>query len=131
MPALTLLTGAVLTVTGVIAYIVTDFSSWTALIPAIVGVLLVVAGVLARNENLRKHAIHGALAIALLGMLGSLRNVIQLGDVFAGDHDAPAAPITSAIMFVVLLAYLIAGIRSFVAARRQRAEGEQGVPNGQ
>lgn len=121
MPVLTLTTGAILTATGVIAYAITDFASWTALIPSIVGVLLLIAGLIARDDSLRKHAIHGALAVALLALLGSLRNVIQIGDVFAGEHDAPVAPVASTIMFVVLLGYLIVGIRSFLAVRRQRA----------
>lgn len=128
LPALTLTTGAILTATGVIAYAVTDFNSWTALIPSIVGVLLIVAGLIARQDNLRKHAIHGALAIALLGLLGSIRNVVEIGDVFAGDHDAPAAPVTSVIMFVVLLVYLIVGVRSFIAARRARSSQAPQTP---
>lgn len=120
MAVVTLTLGAILTATGVIAYLVSDSSSWTALIPSIVGVLLLIAGFVARHDQLRKHAIHGALLIALLGAIGSLRNVIQIGDVFAGEHSAPAAPVVSTIMFVLLVGYLIVGINSFISVRRQR-----------
>ena len=47
-------------------------------------------------------------------------NVFGLGEVFAGTAERPAAVITSTIMFVLLLAYLIAGVRSFVKARAAR-----------
>ncbi|MBF4550753.1 hypothetical protein [Pseudoclavibacter sp. VKM Ac-2888] len=120
MPLLTILIGAALVVTGAIAYFVSDTSSLTALIPAAVGLLLVIAGLIARNPKLRKHAIHGALAVALLGALGSLMNVAQLGDLFAGTAERPGAVISSTVMLVLLVALITAGVRSFIAARRSR-----------
>lgn len=61
-----------------------------------------------------------ALVIALLGALGALPRVAKLGDVFAGTAKVPAAIIVSTIMFVLLVVYLVAGVRSFIAARRDR-----------
>ncbi|GAB3286269.1 hypothetical protein [Pseudoclavibacter terrae] len=120
MPLLTILIGAALVVTGAVAYFVSDTGSLTALIPAAVGVLLVIAGLIARNPKLRKHAIHGALAVALLGALGSLMNVAKLGDLIAGTAERPGAIISSTIMLVLLVALITAGVRSFIAARRGR-----------
>ncbi|PPG37382.1 hypothetical protein [Pseudoclavibacter sp. RFBA6] len=120
MPLLTILIGAALVVTGAVAYFVSDTGSLTALIPAAVGVLLVIAGLIARNPKLRKHAIHGALAVALLGALGSLMNVAKLGDLIAGTAERPGAIISSTIMLVLLVALITAGVRSFIAARRDR-----------
>lgn len=120
MITVTLAAGTLLTLLGVIGYVASDTASLTAFIPSVVGVLLVVAALIARNPRLRPHAIHGALAIALIGLLGSLRNVVQVGDLIAGDAEQPAAVVVSLVMAVVLVAYLAIGIRSFVAARRLR-----------
>lgn len=120
MPLLTILIGAALVVTGAVAYFVSDSSSLTALIPAAVGLLLVITGLIARTPKLRKHAIHGALAVALLGAIGSLMNVAKLGDLIAGTAERPGAIISSTIMLVLLVALITAGVRSFIAARRGR-----------
>lgn len=122
MPVLTIWTGGLLTVTGVIAYAVTSAASVTALIPAFVGILLIVAGAVAlRWDGARMHAIHAALLVALVGALGSLRNVAAIGDAIDGTAERPAAIWVSLIMLVVLVAYLAVGIRSFIVARRTRA----------
>ena len=117
---MTLWIGGLLVATGVIAYIASGAASVTALIPAFVGILLVIAGVVARNPNAHRHAIHAALVIALVGALGSLMNVAKIGDLFAGTAERPAAIIVSAIMLVLLVVYVVAGVRSFIAARRAR-----------
>ncbi len=121
MLALTTWTGALLVATGVIAYVVTAFASVTALIPAFVGVLLLIAALIGRrSDKARKPAMHAALVIALLAALGALRNVFGVGDLIAGTAERPAAIITSIIMFVLLVGYLVAGVRSFVKARAAR-----------
>lgn len=120
MTAATLVTGIILTITGVVASIVSDSASMTSYIPSFVGVLLLVCWALARKESLRKHAIHAGMAIALIGALGSLMNVVQIGDLISGDAERPMAIVASLVMFVVLGAYLVLGIRSFIAARRLR-----------
>lgn len=51
MPRLTLILGAILVVLGVISYIATAFASWTALIPAILGVVLFALGLLALKRQ--------------------------------------------------------------------------------
>lgn len=118
MTTITLAVGAVLTVLGIAGYALSGAASLTALIPALVGVLLAICGVLARQDKLRRHAIHAALAVALLGALGSLMNVVKIGQVFAGTAQRPTAVVVSTIMFLILVAYLAVGVRSFVAARR-------------
>lgn len=121
MVILTIAVGLVLSVAGVVAYVATDAASMTALIPTFVGLLLLVAGLIARQDSLRRHAIHGALAIALLGALGSLMNVVRIGEVLDGTAERPGAVIVSTIMFVTLAIYIGLGVRSFIAARRNRS----------
>lgn len=117
----TLGVGGLLAAVGVIAYVASGAASWTALIPAIVGALLIVCGLIALRTAYRKHAIHAAMGIALLAVLGSLMNVVKVGQLLAGTAERPAAVVTSLIMFVVLVVYLAFGIRSFIAARRGRS----------
>jgi hypothetical protein len=120
MTRLTTITGALLVLIGVVAYIVTSASSVTALIPAFVGGLLLVCAALAGREALRRHAIHAALVVALLGALGSLMNVAKIGQLFAGTAERPAAIIVSVLLFVICAVYVALGVRSFVAARKVR-----------
>lgn len=117
---LTLSIGVALIVLGVVAYVVSGTSSLTAFIPSLVGLLLLICGVLAGRESLRRHAMHAAAVVSLLGFLGSLMNAIRIGDVLAGTAERPAAVISSFIMAVLLLVHLVVVIRSFVQARRQR-----------
>jgi hypothetical protein len=118
MPRLTVILGAVLIVLGVIGYIVTAFASWTALIPAILGALLVVFGLIGVKRP--KIGVHIALVVALAGIAGTLMNVLKIGEVFAGTAERPVAVVLSTVTFVLLVVYLVLGIRSFIAARRSR-----------
>ncbi|MEN3265072.1 hypothetical protein [Pseudonocardia sp.] len=121
MTRLTFTIGGILTVLGIVAYVATGAVSVTALIPAFVGVLLLVCATLARRPALHRHSIHGALVIALLGAAGSLMNVVKLGDVFAGTAQRPSAIVVSTIMFVLLVFYIAMGVRSLIVARRSSA----------
>ena len=121
MLKLTFLIGGILAVLGVVAYAATEAASITALIPTFIGVLMLICAALARRTALRRHGIHAALAIALLGALGSLMQVVKIGDLVAGDAERPAAVVVSTIMFVLLVFYVVMGVRSFVAARRTPA----------
>lgn len=120
MTKLTLAIGALLTVTGVVAYVATGAVSLTAMIPSAFGVLLLVAGFLARHEKFHRHAIHGALVVALLGALGSLMNVVKVGALFDGTAERPGAIIASLILFLACAVYVAFGVRSFIEARRAR-----------
>jgi hypothetical protein len=121
MTRFTFAIGGILTALGIVAYVVTGATSVTALIPTFVGLLLLVCSALARRPALRRHSIHAALVIAVLGAGGSLMNVVKIGDVFAGTAQRPSAIVVSTIMFVLLVFYIIMGVRSFIAARRSPA----------
>lgn len=121
MPRTTVILGSLLIAVGVIGYLASDTSSWTALIPAILGAVLAVCGVLGRSNP--KVWIHAALVVALVGALGTLRNVLGLGDLLAGEAERPLAVISGTITFVLLVGYVVLGVRSFVAVRRARRAG--------
>ena len=112
--------GVALIILGLAGYFRTGAASVTALIPAAFGIVIVVAGLIGRDERRRKHAIHVAVVVALLGLLGSVRGLLQIGDVFAGTAARPAAVVSQAVMAVLTLGYVILAVRSFIAARRSR-----------
>jgi len=116
MPRITIGLGTILIAIGVIAYIATAFASWTALIPAILGAVILICGLIGLKRP--KVGIHIALVVAVLGILGTGMNVLELGELFAGDAERPAAVITSTLTFVLLIIYVIYGVRSFIAARK-------------
>ncbi|WP_298750782.1 hypothetical protein [uncultured Serinicoccus sp.] len=118
MPRTTILLGVVLVAVGVVGWLAAGMSSWTALIPAVLGAVLAVCGVLGRSNP--KVWIHAALVVALLGALGTIRNVLGLADLAAGDAERPLAVVAGTITFVLLVGYLVVGVRSFVAVRRER-----------
>ena len=117
MTATTRLFGIILIVLGIASYVLTDRTSLTALIPAIFGAVLVICALIARNESARKHAMHAAVAVGLLGALASLGRAIPA--VIAGNAGRPAV-ISQLVMAVVLLIYVALGVQSFIAARKAR-----------
>jgi hypothetical protein len=117
---LTTVLGVLLVATGVVAY-VTTATSVTALIPAFVGGLVLICAAVASRPKYHRLGTHAALVVALVGALGSLMNVVRVGQLFAGTAERPAAIVASLILFVLCVGYLALGIRSFVLARRTRS----------
>jgi hypothetical protein len=115
MPAMTRLVGLLLAVIGIVSYVGTGRTSVTALIPAFFGAAFLLLAYVARNEAARKHAMHVAMLVALIGIAGTASRLIG-----ATDFTRPA---TLAQLVTVLLLgwYLGKGIKSFRDARRARA----------
>jgi hypothetical protein len=116
MASTTILFGILLTLLGVVGYALT-LTSMTALIPALFGLLLVILGFLARSESIRKHAMHAAAAVALVGCIGALIPLLR-----TPSGLRPTIAVFSQIAMVVLTAVFVAlCVRSFRAARRRRS----------
>jgi hypothetical protein len=78
--------------------------------------------VLARNEAMRKHAMHGAVLVGLLGFLGSARGLLQLPVLMSGGEVArPAAVIAQSVMAILMLLFVVLCVRSFINARVRRS----------
>jgi hypothetical protein len=119
MTKLTLMTGILLITLGIIGYYGSGMQSMTALIPAGFGVIIGILGMLSKKEKIRKHMMHGALLVALLGLIGSFSGIIKTIDLLRNiPVERPTAAIAQAIMAFICLVYLIAGIQSFISARR-------------
>ena len=115
MPQITLVFGFGLVVLGMLSYFGTGQSSVTAMIPAFFGAGLILFGLVAMKDRLRKHAMHGAATVALLGVIGSLmRGVPGL----LSDAPFRTATLVQLTMGIALIVFMILCVRSFIAARR-------------
>lgn len=124
MPRTAVLVGTLLIVLGVASYLLTDRASATAMIPAFFGLPILILGWLAMRVTWRRHAMHAAAALALLGLIGSLRGVPPTLALLSGETVArPTAAVAQTMMAVTCLAFVILAVRSFVAARRSRSVG--------
>jgi len=117
MSRLSLHLGLLLISSGVISYLSTGMESITALIPSLFGLAFLLLGLMGQiNETWRKHTMHIALLIALLGLGGSVRGLITLIE-FITSIDRFAAVITQSIMAVSCIYFILAGFRSFLGTR--------------
>lgn len=122
MARTTALFGILFLLLGIVGYVATAGESPTALIPAIFGLLFLLAAWLARREHLRRHVMHAALALGLVGLLataGALPDLLAL--VGGGEVGRPAAVVSRSLMALFSLAYVGLGVKSFVDARRNRS----------
>ncbi|MEM1212936.1 MAG: hypothetical protein AAGI68_11645 [Planctomycetota bacterium] len=133
MPKFTIAIGVILVILGPAAYVLTDRTSFTAMLPAAFGLLTTLCGVLALKPSLTKHAMHGAALVALLGTLGGLGMAIP-GTIKwlasnTGDQLRPAV-VTQWLLGIPSVVLLIACIRSFIAVRKQRQAEQAAQPAG-
>jgi uncharacterized membrane protein len=119
MASTTIVFGLLLTVLGLAGYVLSGTSSVTALIPAFLGVILMVLGLVARAEHLRKHAMHAAAMVAVIGFVGALFSLLRTPLALR-----PAMAVFSQAATVLLTGVFVGlCVRSFIAARRARRAG--------
>ncbi|QBI18248.1 hypothetical protein ER308_00780 [Egibacter rhizosphaerae] len=109
--------GVLLIALGLAGYTLGETQHWTALLPAGLGAVVLVLGIVAALVSAHQHFVHAALVLALLGALGSLR---QVGALVTGDTGI--APVVGTLAAVACAVYVGLGIRSFVAARKAREQ---------
>lgn len=112
--------GAILMLVGFIGYFYGSSQgsgSYTALIPAALGLIILLCGVIgAAKESLRKHVMHVAVAIALLGfIMVAGRLAMRLSSL-----TMSAAVISQLLTAIICLVFVLAGVSSFARARRER-----------
>ncbi len=117
MASTTILFGLLLAALGLGGYFATGTSSVTALIPAIFGLLFIALGFVARSEASRKHAMHGAAMVGLIGLLTAGGSLLT-----NPPGLRPALAVNSQIAMALLCAiFLVLCVRSFIEARKARA----------
>ena len=80
----TIVLGIILIILGLVSFLGTGMPSVTALIPTFFGLLLLALGFLARKESARKMAMHIAIVLGLLGLIGTFPGLINL---LPGDRN--------------------------------------------
>jgi hypothetical protein len=119
MPSTSIACGILLLLIGIVGYVngmLTQHPSVTALIPAFFGIVMIALGVGARfKENLRKHLMHAAAGVALLGF------ILTAGRVVSRFNELTYSPavISQVSMSLVCLLFVILAIKSFADARRR------------
>jgi len=122
MARTTTIFGILFLLLGLAGYGATGGESITALIPAAFGLLFLLAGRLARREHLRRHVMHVAVALALLGFLGTVGALPALfAMIGGGEVERPAAVVSRSLMALLSLVFVGLGVKSFVDARRNRS----------
>ena len=111
--------GIVLVVLGIGSYVLSDFASITALIPAFFGILIVILGVVGRQQPARQRlAAYGIGLLAVLGVLGSTRGIPAIIALLTGDSvDSVIAAVSQGAMIVICLV-LLATVIMFVRDTR-------------
>ena len=125
MAKITIGIGCVLIALGVGSYLGTGRGSVTALIPAFFGLPLVLLGVAALNDRLRKHAMHAAVVVGLLGFAGAARGFSEVPAILRGDQvERPVAVAVQVAMSLLCLVFVVLCVLSFIKARRaERVDG--------
>jgi uncharacterized membrane protein len=128
MSPIAILFGVLLTALGPTLYALSSEASRspTAFIPAGFGIALIVLGILARNDNLRKHVMHVA---AILGLIGFAVPAVMVGRALMGgatfEPVKHGGQLTMAVLCGVFLALCI---KSFVDARKARQQAQNQTP---
>lgn len=119
MPSTSIACGTLLILIGILGYIngvMTGHASFTALIPAVFGIVLLLLGVFARkSEGMRKHLMHAAVVVALLGFIATAGRLVSK----IGELTYSAAVVSQVSMALVCLLFVILGVKSFADARRR------------
>ena len=118
MPQTAISFGRYLIVLGIIGYGAAFYGgnpSPTALIPAAFGVILLILGYTARaKENLRKHLMHAAVLVGVIGFVVPLINLIRK----IGSLTLSLGTVAQIAMVIVCGAFVLISVKSFLDARK-------------
>lgn len=119
MTSLTIALGILLILLGLGGYLGTGRESITALIPAMFGLPILLAGLTGLRDAWRMHAMHVATLLALLGLIGALARPIR--KLLSGAELQWSAALVSQVAMAVLCGtFLVLAVKSFIDARRRR-----------
>ena len=120
MAFLAILFGAMLGLLGPILYELSEpaSQSLTAFIPSIFGVLLILCGVIAYNEQYRKHAMHAAALVGVLGIVMPLGRLIYA--MTKPEFKFGLAAGGTLLMSALCAIFVGLCVKSFIDARKAR-----------
>ncbi len=124
MPKVTIVFGLLLcALSALVLLLKQEFKVGTWLIPSVVGLPLIVLGLVAsQNAAAKKHVMHAAVTLALVGGLVALvQGIRQLtGMLFQGKEILPLAAGMIWAMTALCFAFVGLCVKSFIAARKER-----------
>jgi hypothetical protein len=108
---------------GIIGFVATGSIHYTALIPTWAGLVFLLLGVLALRDNLRKHAMHAAALLAVIGFAATAGGLVGTGRWMMGQQvERLPAQISKGVMSLLCVVYVALCVRSFLDARKKRRE---------
>jgi hypothetical protein len=123
MAKVTIVFAILFIILGAVGFITTGSQHPTALIPAVLGILLGTFGGMALTADAKRRMLfmHINVTLGLLGFLGTLMGLIAWFHMLGGAVVAnPPATEAKAVMALLCLIYVALCVRSFIAARRAR-----------
>jgi hypothetical protein len=106
---------------GLFGFVETGSKHPTALIPAGIGLVIGACGVLAFKDSLRKHVMHAAAAVGVLGFLATVMSIPQVLTMMSGGEvERPQAAVAKAATCALCLIFTGFCVQSFVSARLAR-----------
>ena len=118
MPQKGIIAGLLLIALGLIGYFAGGRASVTALIPAFMGIPILVSSFIAKNPEKLKMGMHIAAVFGLLGVIAPLGRIIPTA--LKGEFQFDRPGIFLILMFVICLWFMVECIKSFKAARRAK-----------
>ncbi|MEY2906183.1 MAG: hypothetical protein RLZZ408_654 [Verrucomicrobiota bacterium] len=126
MSTTTIIIGLLLIMEGILGFLLTGATHFTALIPAGFGLVITLSGILARKEKLHMHAMHAAVLFALIGFAATSAAFSKISLLIAGAAGEKTVAYESKIVMAILCGtLLVLGIRSFVIARLLKKQGKK------
>ena len=126
MPLLAIIFGSLLIALGLIGYLLAgvggnaNYASWTALIPAVPGIVILLCGIASTLKPAwNKIFMHIAVLFALLGALAPLGRIPAS---LRAEQPNYIALFSLFGMLALCAAFVVLGVRSFIAARRNRTQ---------
>ena len=92
----------------------------TSLIPAFFGTILFVCGALSHNPKLRKHVMHVAAMVGVLGAIGGFMPLIRQASKGVDIDPTKLAAASGLLMSALCALFVFLCVRSFIAAKKAR-----------
>lgn len=121
----TIICGALLVLVGIVSYGTATPGddgkvSPTALIPAFFGAALIVCGLLAFVDSLRKHVMHLAAVIGVVGIVGGFMPLFRQYSKTGEFDPFKKSAVAGELMILVCVVFVGLCVNSFIQARRAR-----------
>ncbi len=126
MPTIALIAATLLVIVGSISYangtpnVETGKVSPTALIPAFIGIVLGLCGIVGFSAGLRKHAMHLAAMVGLFGAVGGIMPLVRAAGKPGGIDPTAPAVLSGILTILICSAFVALCVKSFIDARKAR-----------